>query len=174
MQKKNNYDETKKMLNILRNFDHTRYYGTIREQSYESPTIDTSQNLPQASEKKDINVINNVEVVINSSDQQDLILKEDEKSKIAQLIDDFRSEVSELTDFGKLIIYNDSAKLDGRVNELNVSFVLSAGDDNGVFLSNTSMIKISDELLNFINKIKTYEEKFNSTINEMISLRKQN
>lgn len=128
----------------------------------------------QKSEKNDLTVINNVEIVINSTDEADLTLNDDEKGKISQMIDDFRSEVSEITDFGKLNIYDGSAKLDGNVKEVNLGFTLSAGDDNGLFLSNSSMLQINDTTLQYIDKLKKFQIKFNDIMDEIISNRQQN
>ena len=189
MQKQNSYDETKKMLNTLRNFKPTEY-GTIKEQTAGAPLLNKPHspeqqspgaprqqvpaNNPNTNENKDFNVINNVEVIIHSTDQQDLEIKEEEKGQIAQLIDAFRSEVSELAEFGKLNIYEDSATLDGSIPNLNLSFTLSAGDDNGSFLSNVSMLKITDEVVDFITKLRIFEQKFVAAMNNMITARKQN
>jgi len=132
------------------------------------------QSSSTATEKNDIAVINNVEVVINSSDRDDLTLGDEEKGKISQLIDDFRSEVSEIAEFGKLNIYDDSAKLDGNIKEVNLGFTITAGDDNGVFLSNASMLQINDNSMAYIDKLKKFQPKFNDTMGTIIATRQQN
>jgi len=101
-------------------------------------------------------------------------LDEDEKTKISQLIDDFREEVSEIAEFGKLQIYADNAKLDGNVGEENIGFMLSAGDDSGLFLTNSAMVRIDQNSSEFVDKLKTYQIKFNDTMNEIIANRQQN
>jgi hypothetical protein len=128
----------------------------------------------QPSEKSDVAVINNIEVVINSTDNADFVLNDDEKGKISQLIDDFRSEVSEIAEFGHLNIYGEGAKLDGIIKEVNLSFTLSAGDDNGVFLSNSSMLQINDNTMQYIDKLKKFQQKFNDVLGEIIGNRQQN
>ena len=125
-------------------------------------------------DNKDYDVVNNVEIVINSTDTADLQLNDDEKGKISQLIDDFRAEVSEIAEFGQLNIYDDNAKLDGNLGEVNLGFTLSAGDDNGLFLSNSAMVQINDNIMEFIDKLKIFQVKFNDTLNEIISNRLQN
>jgi len=131
-------------------------------------------NSEESSKNKDYDVVNNVEVVINSTDTADLQLNDDEKVKLSQLIDDFRTEVSEITEFGQLNIYDDNAKLDGNLGEVNLGFTLSAGDDNGLFLSNSAMVQINDNIMEFINKLKLFQIKFNDVLNELISNRQQN
>lgn len=181
MEKKqlDSYDQIKNMLNTMRKFN-TSNYSSLREQistPQQTPTQQTQPTQQTPSNqggKSDVNVINNVEVSLNSNDQADLTLNDDQKGNISQLIDDFRSEVSELTDFGKLILYEQSAKLDGRINDLNINFTLSAGDDNGVFLNSSSMLKLSDDVMEMLTKLKTFEGKFSSVISNIILTRKDN
>lgn len=158
MKKKiNSYDEIKGMLNKIRSFQ-SNYSTIIKEQT---------------EEEKDIHVINGVDVEIHSEDQMDLELNEDETGQISQLIDDFRKEVSEISDFGTLHIYPNGSKLDGKIDGVDMSFIFSSGDDNGVYI-NSNLLKINDETLSIINKLKTFEERFSSTLNEILSLRKGN
>ena len=168
----------KGMLNTIRRYKSPSY-TKLNEQQV-GPTPQPNPN-PQPQdggmgqeEKNDFTIVNNVEVSINSTDQQDIVLKDEEKTKLSQLIDGFRSEVSELADLGKLIIYNDSAKLDGQIKDKNINFTLSAGDDNGVFLAGSSMLKLDDDVMEMLNKLKTFGDKFTTTLNEIILTRKQN
>ena len=155
-------------------------YSSLKEQTsipQQTPVQNTptpQSTSPTNNTGNDVNVINNVEISLNSDDQADLTLNDDQKGQISQLIDDFRSEVSELTDFGKLTLYEQSAKLDGRINDLNISFTLSAGDDNGVFLNSSSMLKLSDDVMEMLTKLKTFEGKFSSVISNIILTRKDN
>lgn len=174
-EKNDSYDQIKGMLNTMRNFTH-KTYQPIREQIETSPqsTNNTQPEQPTGHENNDVMVINNVDVVVNSADPQDFTFSDDEKGKISQLIDDFRTEVSELVDFGKLIIYPNSSKLDGKIGNINLGFTLSAGDDEGLYLSNASFLKIDDTSLDVINKLKMFGDKFSSILNEMLSNRKEN
>lgn len=177
MQKtKNSYDEIKGMLNTMRSFNKVPSYGNLKEeiQPQQPVPADNNTQQPAGEEKKDFTIVNNVEVRFNSTDQQDLQLKDDEKTKISGLIDAFRNEVSELTEFGKLNVYPDSVKLEGRVGNLNLDFMLSAGDDNGVYLSNTSLLKLSNEIMDMLNKLKKFEMKFTDEMNNLILSRRQN
>lgn len=181
MEKKqiDSYDQIKSMLNTMRKLNG-KSQTSLREQ-VSAPTQTPVQNTPSPQQSNvgngqtnDVNVINNVEVSLNSNDQADLTLNDDEKGQISQLIDDFRTEVSELTDFGKLMFYEQSAKLDGRINDMNISFTLSAGDDNGVFLNSSSMLKLGDDVMGTLTKLKTFEGKFSSVISNIILTRKGN
>jgi len=154
------YDEIKGMLNVIRKYNKTTNKKGIYEQ------VENSQ--------KDFIVVNDVEIVLDSSDPMDHELDDENKNKISQLIDEFRDEVSELTEFNKLHLYSNSAKLEGKIPEHNINFILSAGDDSGLFLTNTSLMKINDETTDLIEKLKQYIPKYISTMEEIILYRKNN
>lgn len=128
----------------------------------------TLKSTPGEEEEEDVLVINNVDVEVHSEDTEDLELSDEEKGKISQLIDDFRKEVAETVEFDKLHIYEGSAKLDGKIPNLGVVFTFSAGDDTGLYLSNTSLLKIDEDSLGMINKLKTFESKFINSINDLL------
>ncbi len=176
----NSDDKMRSMLNTMRRLNSSQY-GRLREQvethpqQGQQPQGDNSLQQGQGNnESKNFIVINNVEVDMYSTDSMDLTLNDTDKAKISQLIDDFRVEVSELTDFGKLIFYQDSAKLDGVIPDVGIKFTLSTGDDEGVFISNAQMLKLSDQTSDIINKLKLFSSKFSDVINSIISLRKSN
>lgn len=190
----NDYDEIKGLLNKIRKIQsasRSNDYGIIREQiednqepqppepdkEYEAPATEddpvqdpTIKNVPgeEGEEQEDIAVINDVEIEIHSEDPEDLGLSDEEKKQISQLIDDFRTEVSEMVEFDKLHIYDESAKLDGKISDIDLTFTISTGDDTGLYLSNVSMLKIDDESLDMINKLRAFTPKFSNTINDLL------
>lgn len=145
-----------------------------REAILAEPQINNKKPAESGKEQEDIAVINSVEVEIHSEDPEDLTLEDDEKKKISQLIDDFRGDVSEIAEFDKMHIYPDSAKLDGRISSINMAFTLSTGDDTGLYVSNPSLLKIDDNSLSVINKLKTFLPKFSNTINDLLLNRSTN
>ena len=181
----NEYDLTKKMLNTIREIQasvDSNKFVLLREQvtndketvirkgdGIPPPPIDNdNMDYESGEEQEDIAVINDVEVVIHSEDPEDLELKDDEKNNISQLIDEFRTEVSEIVEFDKLHIYEDNAKLEGKISDVNLGFTLSTGNDTGIYLSNTSMMKIDEDTIDMINKLKTFHPKFIHTINNLL------
>ena len=185
----NEYDLTKKMLNTIREIQasvDSNKFVLLREQvtndketvirkgdGIPPPPIDNdNMDFESGEEQEDIAVINDVEVVIHSEDPEDLELKDDEKNNISQLIDEFRTEVSEIVEFDKLHIYEDNAKLEGKISDVNLGFTLSTGNDTGIYLSNTSMMKIDEDTMDMINKLKTFHPKFINTINNLLVHRK--
>jgi len=207
----NSYDDTKKMLSTIREFQKSvrPKYGLIGEQMVSQPPQDvpnpeeeefdredqemdsevfdapTEQQPPSdddfvqdptiksvpGEEEEDFAVINDVEVVIHSEDPEDLELSDEEKGMVSQLIDDFRAEVSETAEFGKLEVYETSAKLDGKIGEIGLVFTLSTGDDTGLYV-NGQMMKMDDQSLLIINKLKSYQVKFSNTINNLLVRRR--
>lgn len=154
------HDEYLKKSGQLKSFDDDTFV--------KDPTI---KNMP-GEEKEDIAVINDVEVEIHSEDPEDLDLQDVEKQTISQLIDDFRKEVSEIAEFDKLHIYPDSAKLDGRLTDYDITFMLSTGNDKGLYISNPSMIKIDDDTIEIVSKLRTFEPKFINSINDLLVSRR--
>lgn len=181
---KNDYDEIKGLLNKVRKIQAmsaaSKEEQLLREQMNEPdgneapPTEEKSPDPSQGysdyttNEKEDIAVINGIDVEVHSEDSEDLELKDEEKTKISQLIDDFRMEVSEIAEFDKLHIYETSAKLDGRFTDIDIAFSFSTGDDTGLYISNASMLKIDDRSLAMINKLKAFEQKYINSINDLL------
>jgi hypothetical protein len=179
MQKKptNSYDEIKGMLNTMRKFNNPTSNRNLREQAELGTNPTPTNPQPQqggGDEKKDFTIVNGVEVRFNSTDTQDLQMKDDEKTKVSALIDAFRNEVSEIAELGQMMVYPDSVKLEGVIGNFNINFTLSAGDDNGVYVSNTSLLKLSDEVMEIFNKLKRFEMKFTDEMNNLILTRRQN
>ena len=173
----NSYDEIKGMLNTMRRFNKPTSYSNLREQPElnGTPITDNPQQPEQSGEeKKDFTIVNGVEIHFNSTDSEDLQMKDDEKTKVSALIDAFRNEVSEIAELGKMMVYADSVKLDGVIGSFNISFTLSAGDDNGVYVTNSSMLKLSNEVMEVLNKLKRFEMKFTDEMNNLILTRRQN
>lgn len=125
-------------------------------------------------EKKDFTVINNVNVKIESSDEMDLELNDEEKQKITKLIDDFHVEVSDIVDFEDFIIYENSVKLSGSITQYKLKFMFSSGDDAGLFLNNIATIKMTPEVSETIEKLTNFTNKFNDVTEDLIRRRKEN
>jgi len=87
-------------------------------------------------------------------------------------MDEFVSEVSELVDFNKLNLYDNNVEWSGKITELDVEFFYSIGENNGIYVNGT-MIKIDDEYLDFLVKLRKYYEKFKSKWSKVIAVRKK-
>ena len=152
------YDGIKKMLDTMRNLNENTVSKKILK------------------EEEGINnlVLNdNVEVKLHSSDQEDLQLSDEEKNGLNQLIQNFKSQVSELATFEEgFNVYTNSVRLDGNIQE-DLGFVLIAGEDRGLYI-NTNMLKIEDETTEIISKLNKFQHTFEDVVNNMINTRKTN
>lgn len=170
---KNEYDQIRGMLKTIRQFEN-RTTKNLREQ-VETQTTDNSQPLEKNDgEYGDVDVINNVDVNLHSEDSMDVKLSDEEKGNISQMIDDFRTQVSSTVEFDKIDIYSNGVKMTGKLENYNMTFVFSGGDGEGLYISNPSMLKIDDESLSIINKLKKFQENYISVVNVIIINRKQN
>lgn len=148
--------------------DYLKNAGQLNGGPAVNPEAVSDEASNNQTEKEDIAVINDVEVEIHSEDPEDLALQDVEKQKISQLIDDFRKEVSEIAEFDKLHVYSDSASLDGKIGGIDLAFSLTTGEDTGLYISNPSMLKIDENSLSVINKLRAFEPKFVNTINDLL------
>lgn len=162
------YDETKKMLNTLRNFNkHTSSSTTIREQEEKTPEM--SQNL-----KNDLIVINDVEVKLLSSDNMDMKLTDEQKTSISTVIDNFKQQVTNLVEFDPgMTVSMEQVRLDGIVTDLDFRFTIVAGKDTGLYVV-CDMTEITPELIDMFGKFNTFYQMFVDAMNNLITQRKNN
>jgi len=159
------YDETKKMLNALRNLN----------ESVRRTKILNEQSVPVTSDvKDDIDVINDVDIKILSSDNMDMKLSDEHKNSISGLIDSFRQQVSEIANLEPgLTINMNQIRLDGSIPNVEISFVLITGEESGFYV-NADMLKIEDEALAAIDKLLKFQLVFEDTLNPIIRERSNN
>ena len=155
------YDFTKKMLNTMRNLNEN--------------VVSTKKILKEEEDQKMFNLVlnDNVEVKIHSTDQQDLSLSDEEKNSLNQLIQNFKSQVSELASFEEgFNIYVDNVRLDGTIEE-DLGFVLIAGNNRGLYI-NANMLKIEQETVEIISKLEKFQHAFDDVVIEIMNNRKNN
>ena len=111
-------------------------------------------------------------LTLHGKDKKDLELTTDEKTSYQETMDEFVSDVSDLSDFGILNVYPNEVQWSGKVTELDLEFFFSIGETKGVYVNGT-MIKLDDEFLEFINKLQTYYEKFKTKWAKVISSRRK-
>ena len=153
------YDSIKKMLNTMRN---------LSEQTQ-------SKNVLKEEEQKMFNLVlnDNVEVKIHSTDQEDLTISDEEKNALNQLIQNFKTQVSELANFDEgFNVYVDNVRLDGTINE-DLGFVFIAGNDRGLYI-NTNMVKVDLETVDTISKLEKFQHTFEDVVTEIMNSRKTN
>jgi hypothetical protein len=153
------YDGIKKMLNTMRTLsENTASKATLKEE-----------------EEKVNNLVlnNNVEIKVHSADQEDLKIGDDEKNALNQLIENFKTQVSEIAEFEEgFNIYTNSVRLDGSISE-DLAFVFIAGEDRGVYI-NSDMLMLNDETTAVIEKLNKFQHTFEDVAHEMLNTRKNN
>lgn len=163
------YDDTKKMLNTLRKLNESKTsIRTIREEieietpAESEPTMD------------DVMVINDVEVKILSTDRDDMVIKDEQKNAISQLIDNFRQQVSQIVEFDPGMTINEGqVRLDGMLSDEDLSFVFIAGNESGLYI-NMEMVKLEEESLVSMGKLLKFEDTFKTAMEPLISQRSNN
>lgn len=167
------YDDTKKMLNTLRKLNESRTsFNTLREQSEPQQ----SEINPQATQTDgdEVDVINDVDVKLVSTDSADLKLMEDQKAIISKLIDSFRNEVSQIADLKPGITMNETQiRLDGSITDNDINFVFIVGDEPGLYI-NADMLMVDNDALTELTKLLKFESTFKTTMEPLLRQRKNN
>jgi len=189
----NNYDEIKNLveasrralngkLNENQTNDIRKKYGLLTEAETD---IDATLDINKESEaKKDSDeigvktdkqkaykVINNI-IILHGKTKADLQLTTDEKNAFTSSMDEFRNEVAELVDFGKLNVYPDNVQWDGMILELKLEFFFSINEPNGIYIKG-DMIKVDHEYTEMIGKLQSYYEKFKTKWSKIVASRQE-
>lgn len=126
---------------------------------------------PQEDKSKSYRVSGGV-ITLHGKDKQDLELSTDEKMSFQETMDDFVNEVSDLSDFGVLNLYSENVDWSGRVIDEDVEFYFSIGEKNGVYI-NGDMIQLDSDLVELINKLTSFYDKFKSKWAKVLAQRKK-
>ena len=107
------YDEIKGMLKTLRSLNETRYTNKtpLNEAEEVQQTTDNPQQTDINTNKKqfdNVEVVNDVEVKLLSTDKEEVKLKPEEKTAITQIVDSFRQQVSQIADLDPTYHYHGS------------------------------------------------------------------
>ena len=170
MNKKTEYDQIKGMLNTIRTLNESK--NTNKNILKEDIDSDVNPSLESSKEQyDDVDVINDVEVKVLSTDKEDIELKDEERNVISQLIDNFRQQVSQLADLNPgLTITENQIRLDGTMTETEISFVFIIGEDNGLYF-NGDMLNIEQETLDMFNKLLKFKPTFISEMEPLLRTR---
>ena len=187
----NQYDELKNLLYVSRNMlsknDLTesrkvlKRNGLISEQEVDDDgstniDVDSEQEIeiettPNEDKKKPYRVSGGL-ITLHGKTKQELELSTDEKISFQETMDEFVNEVSDLSDFGTLNLYPNNVDWSGKVIDYDVEFYFSIGENNGVYI-NGDMIKLDDGLVELINKLTSFYDKFKAKWAKVLSQRKK-
>lgn len=111
-------------------------------------------------------------LTMHGKDKKDLELTTEEKTAFQETMDEFVDEVSDLSDFGVLNLYQNEVQWSGKVIDFDLEFFYSIGENNGVYV-NGDMIKLDEKLTELISKLTSFYEKFKAKWAKVISTRKK-
>lgn len=111
-------------------------------------------------------------LVLHGKEQTELQLTTDEKIAFQETMDEFVTEVSDLVDFNKLNVYPNNVEWSGKIIDFDVEFSFSIGEENGIYIDG-DMIKMDNEFIDFVTKLKAYYEKFKSRWATVLASRKR-
>lgn len=184
----NQYDELKNLLeasrkmlgkdNLTESRDTLKKSGLIKEQQDGPIDIELDseeeieiQTTPEEDKQKSYRVSGGL-ITLHGKNKQDLELSTDEKTSFQETMDEFVNEVSDLSDFGTLNVYPNNVDWSGKVIDYDIEFYFSIGETNGVYI-NGDMIKLDDGLVELINKLTSYYDKFKAKWAKVLSQRKK-
>lgn len=189
----NNYDEIKSLLNASRriiggnlqenqNKEILKKHRLITEQEdinmgerKDDDVIDTkkdSEEIGKPTEKQRGYKIQGNVLILHGTDETDLELTTDEKNAFIESIDQFRTEVAELVEFGKMNIYQENVEWDGKILELNLEFFYTINEPHGIYV-NGEMVKLDQEYVEMVSKLQSNYEKFKTKWSKIVASRQK-
>lgn len=139
------------------------------DENKETPEIDKET---RKSEKSKTYRITGGLVSIYSNDLKNTELTTEDKKAFQESMDEFVAEVTELVDFNKLNIYEDNVEWSGKITEYDVDFFISIGENNGIYI-NGNMMKLDEEFVELVTKLRSYFDKFKAKWSKVIAIRKK-
>lgn len=189
----NNYDEIKSLLNASRriiggnlqesqNKEILKKHRLITEQEdinmgerEDQDVIDDKKDSEEIGKKTDkqkgFKIQGNV-LILHGDDETDLELTSDEKNAFIESVDEFRNEVAELVEFGKLNVYKENVEWDGKILELNLEFFYTINEPHGIYV-NGDMVKLDQEYVEVVGKLQSNYEKFKSKWSKIVASRQK-
>ena len=143
----------------------------IKQDEYETADSESSEKEIKKDKKKGYRISGGL-MYIHGGTAKDLQLTTDDKAAFQESMDEFVNEVAEIVDFNKLNLYPNNVEWSGKITEYDLEFFFSIGESNGVYINGT-MMKIDENFLEMLNKLKTYYEKFKTKWSKVISARKK-
>ena len=144
----------------------------IEKDEYETAeTGEEGDDVTKTDKKKGYRISGGL-LYIHGKDTKDLQLTTDDKKAFQESMDEFIEEVAEIVDFNKLNLYPNNVEWSGKITEYDIEFLFSFGESNGVYI-NGSMMKVDEEFLQTMNKLRSYYEKFKTKWSKVIAVRKK-
>ena len=175
----NEYDEMKLMLKrvrvLLEQPEAVNLGKSIEDNIEDDEKEDKTKDIDVNKVKKDKNKTYRISgglLTLHGKEKRDLELTTDEKTEFQETMDEFVSEVSDLSDFGVLNMYPNEVQWSGKVIDFDLEFFFSIGENNGVYI-NGDMIKLDDKLTELITKLTGFYNKFKAKWAKVIAVRRK-
>jgi hypothetical protein len=172
----NQYDEIKLLLKRSKMLTEQTGPRNLAKSIEDNITdTDTSDQEGEESIKKDKSKTFRISgglLTLHGKDKKELELTSEEKTSFQETMDEFVTDVSDLSDFGVLNIYENEVQWSGKVIDFDLEFFFSIGEENGVYI-NGDMIKLDEKLTELINKLTSFYEKFKTKWAKVIATRKK-
>jgi hypothetical protein len=111
-------------------------------------------------------------MTLHGKDNSELELTTDEKVAFQETMDEFIEQVSDLVDFQSLNVYQNDVEWGGKIIDFDIEFYFAIGENNGIYI-NADMVKVDENFLDMITKLRTYYEKFKSKWAKVLASRKK-
>lgn len=111
-------------------------------------------------------------LAIHGPTKSDTEITSDDKLAFQDTIDEFNEQVSDLVDFNQLNVYPNDVEWSGKIVDKDIEFIYTVGESSGTYI-NGNMVKVDDETLETINKLKNFYDKFKSKWSKVLVSRKQ-
>jgi hypothetical protein len=174
----------KKNMNKSQNREILKKYQILNEREIEIDTIEKSKDDQEMSIKKDSDEIGkkvrkqkgykiqgNI-LILHGKNESELELTTDEKNAFVESVDEFRNEVAELVEFGKMNLYPENVEWTGKIMELNLEFFYTINESQGIFI-NGKMIKLNEEYIEMVGKLQQNYEKFKTKWSKIVASRQK-
>jgi len=174
----NEYDEIKALLKktrMLMEQPEATNLGKSIENNIEDDEMEMSSNSDTNQVKRDKSKTYRISgglLSLHGKEKRDLELTTEEKTAFQETMDEFVEDVSDLSDFGVLNMYQNEVQWSGKVIDFDLEFFFSIGENNGVYI-NGDMIKLDEKLTELITKLTGFYEKFKSKWAKVLSSRKK-
>jgi len=191
----NKYDEIKSLVETSRRalnkgmfnemVEIRKTYGFLNEQTididkerdltnddeFETAPKDSDDIGKKSDKQRTYKVMGDI-IVLHGKDKPSLQLTTDEKNAFTESMDEFREEVAEIVDFGKLSVFDDNVEWTGKIKELDLEFFFSINESDGLYI-NGQMIHIDQDYMNMIVKLQSYYQKFKTKWSKVIASRQK-
>lgn len=168
----------KKNVLVEQPMDGPGYQGDTNSMGTPRPNVaaDTEQEIemdtnPKEDKQQAYRISGGV-LVMHGKNKGDLEITTEEKRSFQETMDEFVDEVSEMVDFYPINVYPTSVEWSGKVIDQDLEFFFSIGENNGVYINGT-MIKVDDDFMEFITKLKSYYMKFKTKWAKVLATRKK-